>query len=166
MVFIRQVDSRASDVWTPGPTTFGLFFFRRCHYSVRLMISDYEFKQKRFPTRKSQRLLVPFWPGNYRRVCSEGLQVAYGCPNVQKVVKLLIALALLPSESALEGFELIQKNSVALLEAEPEDVKDAFRRIYEYFHNYWMVIVTPRKFCISGDGRRTNNEVESFHRWL
>lgn len=39
-------------------------------------------------------------------MCSEGLQVAYGRPNVQKVVKLLIAIALLPSESALEGFEV------------------------------------------------------------
>lgn len=55
---------------------------------------------------------------------------------------------------------------MALLEAEPEDVKDAFRRIFAYFHNYWMLIVTPRKFCVSGDGRQTNNEVESFHRWF
>ncbi|KZS08288.1 Uncharacterized protein APZ42_027752 [Daphnia magna] len=112
--------------------------------SVRLMVSDFEFaiinSSKRgrdsCSTRKSQGSWFHFGQG-----CSEGLQVAYARPNEQNIVKLLIPIALLPSKSALEGFELIRTNSVALLEAEGEVVKEAFPRIFEYFQNYWTVIV-------------------------
>ncbi|KAK4037627.1 hypothetical protein OUZ56_029658 [Daphnia magna] len=85
--------------------------------------------------------------------CSEGLQVAYARPNEQNIVKLLIPIALLPSKSALEGFELIRTNSVALLEAEGEVVKEAFPRIFEYFQNYWTVILKTTLFSEHEDSK-------------
>lgn len=38
--------------------------------------------------------------------------------------------------------------------------------IFEYMQNYWFATVTPERFCVQGHSRRTNNEVEAFHRWF
>ena len=44
----------------------------------------------------------------YRKVTTEGLKEAYAArPNVQKIIKMQIALALLPADKALAGFMVL-----------------------------------------------------------
>ncbi|XP_045022912.1 uncharacterized protein LOC123466848 [Daphnia magna] len=103
----------------------------------------------------------------FRKVCTEGLRQSYmHRPNVKKIVKMLIALALLPAAQAHQGFMDICQSSVVLLQDETPDVRAKMQIIYEYMGSYWFLIVTPDRFSVNGQPRRTMNEVESFHRWF
>ncbi|EFX65226.1 hypothetical protein DAPPUDRAFT_117443 [Daphnia pulex] len=103
----------------------------------------------------------------YKKVTTEGLKRAYAeRPNVQKVIKMLIALALLPADQAHAGFLHIQRESIALLQEESPEIRARIQIIFEYMQAYWFNVVTPERFCVHGQSRRTTNEVESFHRWF
>ncbi|XP_045034358.1 uncharacterized protein LOC123475559 [Daphnia magna] len=101
----------------------------------------------------------------FRKVCTEELRQSYmHRPNVKKIVKMLIALALLPAAQAHQGFYDICQSSVVLLQDETRCAK--MQIIYEYMGSYWFQIVTPDRLSVNGQPRRTTNEVESFHRWF
>jgi hypothetical protein len=104
---------------------------------------------------------------------------------------MLIALALLPADQAHAGFlviclknsvilymslfcasltfmvfQHIQRESIALLQEESPEIRARIQIIFEYMQAYWFNVVTPERFCVHGQSRRTTNEVESFHRWF
>ncbi|KAK4037795.1 hypothetical protein OUZ56_029824 [Daphnia magna] len=60
----------------------------------------------------------------------------------------------------------ICQSSVVLLQDETPDVRVKMQIIYEYMGSHWFQIVTPDRFSVNGQPRRTTNEVESFHRWF
>ncbi len=63
-------------------------------------------------------------------------------------------------------FQHIQRESVALLVEETPEIRAIIQVIFEYMLAYWFNVVTPERFCVHGQSRRTTNEVESFHRWF
>jgi len=44
--------------------------------------------------------------------------------------------------------------------------RNALETLFLYFEKYWMKIVGPRRFSVFRRGKRTNNDLESFHRLL
>ncbi|KAK4021334.1 hypothetical protein OUZ56_003251 [Daphnia magna] len=99
--------------------------------------------------------------------CKEGLQRAYRSGGViRSIVKNLIALALLPSNRAYEGFQTIRHRSENALLAENPQSRAGVARLFQYMGGYWFTNQRPEHFCVSGDDHRTINEVESFNRWF
>ncbi|KAK4028583.1 hypothetical protein OUZ56_021588 [Daphnia magna] len=99
--------------------------------------------------------------------CKEGLQRAYRSGGViRSIVKKLIALALLPSIQAYDGFQTIRHRTENALLAENLQSRAGVARFFQYMGGYWFTNQGPVRFCVSGDDRRTNDEVESFNRWF
>ncbi|KZS20655.1 Uncharacterized protein APZ42_012575 [Daphnia magna] len=78
------------------------------------MVSDYEFAilnamEHAFPGGHSSECWFHFGQAIFRKVCTEELRQSYmHRPNVKKIVKMLIALALLPAAQAHQGFMVLQ----------------------------------------------------------
>ncbi len=53
-----------------------------------------------------------------------------------------------------------------MLANEDGNVKDGIARLFTYMGGYWFTVQTPERFCVHGDCRRTNNDVESFNRYF
>lgn len=84
--------------------------------AVRLVISDYEEAiltemERAFPGARSRGYWFHFGQAIYRKACSFGLQVAYRANGsaVNRIVKLLISLALLPADQILNGLMVRQQ---------------------------------------------------------
>ena len=76
-----------------------------------------------------------------------------------KMIKKLIGLALLPSETIASGYELINKER---LEKFPSDIN--LHNFFEYFEKQWL----PQNdaFCVYRQKKRTNNVLETNNRWI
>ena len=100
-------------------------------------------------------------------------------PHVKKVVRMLIALALLPVHKVEEGVQvfifnplffihllillinvfefslqyIVDYESMNLHGQHPEMVP-----LFAYHEKNWINIMTPRLFSVYGDSRRTNND--------
>ena len=48
----------------------------------------------------------------------------------------------------------------------PTHVKIALAQFLAYVKSFWLERVGPNRFSVCGDARRTNNNVESWHRRL
>uniref|UniRef100_A0A2S2PHG1 Uncharacterized protein n=1 Tax=Schizaphis graminum TaxID=13262 RepID=A0A2S2PHG1_SCHGA len=70
------------------------------------------------------------------------------------------ALALLPANKVIEGFEELVRQSRLSLNVEVAE------RYILYFRNQWMERVGPENFSVHGMPRQTNNDQEIFHRHL
>lgn len=42
-------------------------------------------------------------------------------------------------------------------------IKEKLQRLLDYVVSYWMRIITPERFCVHRNLRRTNNNVENWH---
>ncbi len=107
---------------------------------------------------------------------------------VNNIIQELIALALLPPDRIYEGFEvcelmllywmqstkktfyyLLQNVRLAharLLLRQPRVTQRAIGKLYRYWTGYWLGVITPLRFSCHGHPNRTNNFVESWHRWF
>lgn len=56
--------------------------------------------------------------------------------------------------------------SEELIREETAVTKEALARLFEYIGGYWFVTVGPERFSVYNEVRRTNNDVESWHRWF
>ncbi|KZS04840.1 Uncharacterized protein APZ42_032130, partial [Daphnia magna] len=96
------------------------------HFEVEVLISDFKLaimgtKQQAFPNARSRGCWFHYAQAIYRRACKE-LQRAYRSVGViRSIVKKLIALTLLPSNRAYEGFQTIRhRTENALLAENPQ----------------------------------------------
>uniref|UniRef100_A0A1Y1M514 HECT domain-containing protein n=1 Tax=Photinus pyralis TaxID=7054 RepID=A0A1Y1M514_PHOPY len=79
--------------------------------------------------------------------------------HAQFVLRKIMALALLPCDMAVEGFNLIKSEA-------PDDIRNAFSNFFTYVESTWLEGVTPQLFSVFNLVRRTNNAVEAYHRVL
>ncbi|XP_045032066.1 uncharacterized protein LOC123474201 [Daphnia magna] len=141
------------------------------HFEVEVLISDFKLaimgtKQQAFPNARSRGCWFHYAQAIYRRACKE-LQRAYRSVGViRSIVKKLIALTLLPSNRAYEGFQTIRHRTENALLAENPQSRAGVARLFQYMGGYWFTNQGPERFCVSSDDHRTNNEVESFNRWF
>lgn len=79
-------------------------------------------------------------------------------PDVQRVVKMAMALPFLPPHQFHEGHALLRTRCVgqALILAP----------FLDYIENYWIGVVGAGVVSVHGHPRRTNNSVEAFHKQL
>ena len=53
-----------------------------------------------------------------------------------------------------------------LLRRETAEIQAGIKKLNNYFLSYWIGEITPEVFSVFGLINRTNNLVESWHRWL
>ncbi|KAI9553432.1 hypothetical protein GHT06_021338 [Daphnia sinensis] len=85
---------------------------------------------------------------------------------VAHIIQEIIGLALLPAEKIYEGFEDIRRSHRRRLALESRETQQAMNSLYAYWTGYWLGTVTPERFSCNGKENRTNNFVESWHRWF
>ncbi|CAD6204225.1 GSCOCG00012678001-RA-CDS [Cotesia congregata] len=73
------------------------------------------------------------------------------------LIRKMMALALLPSIEALEGYQWIMRNI-------PENIKVLFGSFFSYYHDQWIKKTPPELWSIYGHLHRTNNLAESYHK--
>jgi hypothetical protein len=91
----------------------------------------------------------------------------------------------LPADQVLAGFQVsgylwelrIYSNASVLLQnikahfndllrRETAEIQAGIKKLNNYFLSYWIGEITPEVFSVFGLINRTNNLVESWHRWL
>ena len=114
----------------------------------------------------------------WRRVKKYGLQFAYSnCAVFEKYVKELIALALLPADQVLVGYQVsgywwevvdlfnsnvgillqnIKAHFSDLLRRETAEIQAGIKKLNNYFLSYWIGEITPEVFSVFGLINRTN----------
>ncbi|KZS21185.1 Uncharacterized protein APZ42_011937 [Daphnia magna] len=103
----------------------------------------------------------------WRRVQKYGLTGAYrSIPTVCRIVKEMIALALLPADAILAGFQDIKNTHREDLRRESVEIQAAIKRLMDYYYGYWIDTITPEGFSVFQMPNRTNNLVEAWHRWF
>ena len=147
-----------------------------CHLSPRRVITNFELAainsfRKVFPTTEVKWCFFHFAPGIWRKIRDLGLAGLYKEKDeIRKVVKCLVALALIPSEDVHLAFGKI-------LETFPSDTP--LMPFLEYYENTWLGAsgrlgrrTKPRfdlplwnqyEKALTGS-QKTNNSVEGWHR--
>ncbi|CAI6374754.1 unnamed protein product [Macrosiphum euphorbiae] len=94
-----------------------------------------------------------------KNIRSQGL-IPYVKNNemAQICIKMIAALALLPSNKIEEGFQIIRRYS--------RDSNINLTSFFTYFSNYSIQTRGPEVFSVHGIPRRTSNNIESFHSQL
>lgn len=80
-------------------------------------------------------------------------------PAKHKLVKKLIALALLPADKICEGFRVIREECEATFRGNKHVIE-----YLAYYEKQWLK--DPSNFSVYRLNRRTNNSLESYHRTL
>ncbi|XP_057326909.1 uncharacterized protein LOC130668578 [Microplitis mediator] len=75
----------------------------------------------------------------------------------QIIIRKLMALALLPPNDALQGYNWLITNI-------PEDIYILLHEFFLYFYNQWIVRTPPTLWSVHGHEQRTNNFSESYHK--
>lgn len=75
----------------------------------------------------------------------------------------MIALALLPADAILAGFQVNHRED---LRRESVEIQAAIKRLMDYYYGYWIDTITPDGFSVFQMPNRTNNLVEAWHRWF
>ncbi|KAK4003868.1 hypothetical protein OUZ56_005619 [Daphnia magna] len=121
------------------------------------MISDYEeailvSMQHAFPTGRSRGCWFHYSQAIYRRACQEGLSAAYLAGGVvRRIIKMLIALALLPQERIFEGFQCIRNTTADDLERETQEVRGAIAQLFTYYGGYWIASQGSERISVCDD---------------
>lgn len=68
-----------------------------------------------------------------------------------------MALALLPPENALLGYDWLITNI-------PENIYILFQEFILYFYNQWIIRAPPTLWSVHSHEQRTNNFSESYHK--
>uniref|UniRef100_T1JH24 MULE transposase domain-containing protein n=1 Tax=Strigamia maritima TaxID=126957 RepID=T1JH24_STRMM len=98
----------------------------------------------------------------WRRVQKLGLTDGYrDNPRITRTVKRCMALSLLPHTSFVAGLQTIREYT-RLQGIDSGKVKS----LLLYIERRWIRIITPERFSVFDLIRRTNNDVESFHKTL
>lgn len=63
-------------------------------------------------------------------------QLLKDVPKARKIYRMILSLPLLPSPSILNGFNIIKQ------EANAEGLAESFKSIFQYFEQYWLLIVS------------------------
>lgn len=80
-------------------------------------------------------------------------------PIGHKLIKKLVALALLPADKIREGLRLIKRE----FENHYGQNDPAVIEFFRYFENYWMTKITPENFNVHAEIDRTNNFCEALN---
>lgn len=81
-----------------------------------------------------------------------------GDVEATKLLRKILSLPLLPPPRMEEGYGILQNEARAY--------GDTFTLLLAYVLNTWIRTVTPEVFSVFGLIRRTNNNVEAFHKRL
>ncbi|KAI9555888.1 hypothetical protein GHT06_018405 [Daphnia sinensis] len=76
---------------------------------------------------------------------------------VRRIIKMLIALALLPQERIFEGFQCIRNTTADDLERETQEVRGAIAQLFTFYGGYWIASQGPERISVCDDDDRTNN---------
>lgn len=79
--------------------------------------------------------------------------------RAKAVLQKIMALALLPSTRIEEAFHSIKSTTEA-------DIASQFNSLFDYMERTWLQQITPAVFSVFNLIRRTNNAVESYHRFI
>ena len=103
----------------------------------------------------------------YRYACSLGLMVPYrNIAEVGTIIRMSIALALVPHQRIREGFELIVQYAGEVQDQLDVPTRLSIGRFLQYIRSFWIDRIGPARFSVSNDVNRTNNLVEAWHRRL
>jgi hypothetical protein len=103
----------------------------------------------------------------YRYACSLGLTAAYrDIQIVGRVIRMCIALPLLPHGRIEEAFQAIQLYAQAVNEVPDVQVRLSVARFLGYIRTFWLDQVGAPRFSVYNQVNRTNNHIESWHRGL
>lgn len=80
-------------------------------------------------------------------------------PRNHKIIKKIIALALLPESEIENAFQKIKK------ECEKKKIED-YSSFFNYYEETWINGYKPHCFSVYKQIIRTNNSIESYHRVL
>ncbi|KAJ8672227.1 hypothetical protein QAD02_003486 [Eretmocerus hayati] len=80
-------------------------------------------------------------------------------PQRHLIIRMVMALALLPSDTIVKTYEAIKKLA-------QKKFGTYFNAFFTYFEEYWIKRRGVERFCVYGKLDRTNNEQESMHRVL
>ncbi len=102
----------------------------------------------------------------YRYACSLGLTIPYRTnPQVGLIIRMAIALALVPHENFINAFAILRHEHVAQVQNEFDvNIRVEIGHFLEYIATFWLGRIGPMRFSVSNDVNRTNNLVEAWHR--
>ncbi|KZS19674.1 Uncharacterized protein APZ42_013838 [Daphnia magna] len=87
--------------------------------------------------------------------------------TVKRIVQELRQLALLPADGIILGYQYNIKDFYkAALRRESEPIQKAVKKLFSYYNDYWIDEVGAGTFSVYGLSDRTNNLIESWHRWF
>ena len=132
-------------------------------YSCVLFVMDFEWAMwdaaaSIFSDTIRQGCSFHFSQAIWRKVQDLGLVVPYNSSEVVRdLVHQLMALPFIPAEHVQKLYEDMERRT-------PEG---PCQDLLQYFHNTWMTgNWSPKDWCVYGQGIRTNNDVEGWHRKL
>ncbi|KAK4027857.1 hypothetical protein OUZ56_016998 [Daphnia magna] len=109
--------------------------------------------------------------------CYLGIAQAYRTnEQIKRLVKMAIAFALLPSNEAWNGYDMIAKiPSISnykelrryvnkITRATDAECRVRVNQFVQYIRSFWMEQIGPERFCVNMDNNRTNNQMEANHR--
>ena len=101
----------------------------------------------------------------YRYACSLGLTITYRTnPQVGLIIKMAIALALVPHETIIDAFAILRQHVAQVQNEFHVNIRVAIGHFLEYIQTFWLGRIGPMSFSVSNDVNRTNNLVEAWHR--
>ena len=62
--------------------------------------------------------------------------------------------------------QTIRTHSTFVLQGEDEATINNVNDVLRYVWDYWFGVVTPTRFCVYNQPRKTNNDCEVANRWL
>jgi hypothetical protein len=86
--------------------------------------------------------------------------------DVRHIIKMAIALPLLPSTLVWEGFDVIVDYFDNLPANFGRETKAKLTQFLEYVRSFWLERIGLERFCVYRDLNRTNNVVEVQNRIL
>lgn len=96
-----------------------------------------------------------------------GLRQPYiDIPGVHRVIRMAIALTLLPPNLMMEGFQVISEYNTRTNVDLPQPTSAALQIFLQYIREFWLNRIGPERFSVYNEPRRTNNDMESFHHRL
>lgn len=139
--------------------SYDFWFFKVCLYSMEasICLSDpfIEF-------------LMLFLQAVIRRAKRYGLCLRYNNkeknPEAHKILKRIIALALLPANLIENGLQIVEDLAYQL--GDKKGTTNRWKKFFGYYRKEWMTTVTPEGFSVFGALDRTNNCLERYHRDL